>query len=171
MDLKALVLEAWEILQLKEATIHRVAHDRSKLQGAVLCILIGALATSLGFFFFPVSVGFAVYRPDLGWVVGSALGAAVTQALVLAVTGFVAERLFHSKLSTQGYFQVLGMASLVNLLGLVPGLGIVASVWMLVVMGKVLHSEGKMEPGAIAVLIVLLMVFFGALSYAQVWGF
>lgn len=171
MDAKQVATEALEILQLKDATIHAVAHDRSKLQSAALCLAIGALASSLGLLLFPLHLGLITYRPDLSWVIGAAVGGALGQAFVLYLVGLGTEKIFHSQLSAQGFFQVLATASLVNVLGLVPGLSVFSSIWILVVTAKVLHSEGKLEAPVIALVLLLVMILFGSASYYGMGGF
>lgn len=167
MDLKLLLLEAWSILQLKEPSIHRVAHDRSTFKPAWLGLAIGALASSFGLLLFPVSMGMFIYRPDFGWILESAVGAVLGTALIFFVVGWVAERLFRSQISAQGFFQVMAYASLVNVLDLVPGLGVITSIWLLIVFGKVLHGEGKLETGPIVLLYCLFLVLLGSFSYSS----
>lgn len=167
MDFKTIATEALEVLQLKERAIHSVAHDRSKLQAALLCLGVGALASSLGLVLFPIHMGLITYRPDLAWVIGSAFGGALGQAIVLILVGLLAEKVFQSKLPTQAFFQVMAYASLINVLGLIPSLSIFTSLWILVVTVKVLHSEGKLEAPAIVLLLAFIILLFGSASYYQ----
>ena len=164
MDYKQIGTEALEVLQLKDSAIHAVAHDRTKLNASLLCLGVGALASSLGLVLFPVHVGLITYRPDLGWVLGSAIGGALGQIVVILLIGLLAERVFHSKLSTQGFFQVLATASVVNVLGLISSLSFLAWFWMMAVTAKVLHSEGKMEAPSILLILVLILILFGSVS-------
>ncbi len=165
MDFKTIATEALEILQLKDKAVHSVAYDRSKLQSGLLCLGVGALAASLGLVLFPVHMGLIVYRPDLSWILSSAVGGALGQAVVLILVGLLAEKVFQSKLPTQGFFQVMSYASLVNVLGLIPGLSLFSMLWMLVVSAKVLHSEGKLEAPAILLLLAFIVLLFGSVSY------
>ncbi|QQR55252.1 hypothetical protein IPG41_01690 [Candidatus Peregrinibacteria bacterium] len=165
MNFADIASEAWQILQLKEAALHSVAQDRGKWRNALLCIGLGTLALSLCPLFFPIRVEWVTYRPDLFAVLFFALSGALARIFILFCMGLVAEKLFHSKLSAQGFFQVLGYASLVNVLGILPGLGGISSLWLLVVTAKLLHSEGKMQGEAIFIFLFILMVIFWLLPF------
>lgn len=165
MNMQTLFKDALDILQLKDVSIHSVAHDDSKMQNALLCLGLGAVASSLGFLLFPVHMGIITYRPDLVSVLLTAVGSGLTLLLSLSVLGFLAEKLFQSKLETLGFVRVLATASLVNVLSLIPSLGLVAGIWMLVVTVKVLTTEGKLQPLQIGILLFLTFIAFAALSF------
>jgi hypothetical protein len=171
MDFKIIASEALEVLQLREKAIHAVAHDRSKLQSALLCLGAGALVSSLGFVLFPIHMGPITYRPDLTWVIGSALGGALGQAIVLILVGLLAENVFQSKLPAQGFFQVMAYASLINVLGLIPTLSVFSWIWILVVTVKVLRSEGQLETPALVLLLAFIILLFGSACYYQIGNY
>ena len=165
MNIQTLFKDAVDVLQLKDVSIHSVAHDKSKMQNALLGLGIGAVASSLGFLLFPVHMGIITYRPDLVSVLLTAVGSGLTLLLSLSVLGFLAEKLFQSKLDTLGFVRVLATASLVNVLSVIPSLGIVAGIWMLVVTVKVLTTESKLQPLQIGILLLLTLLVFAVLGF------
>ena len=62
------------------------------------------------------------------------------------------------------YVKVAGHGMIVGIASIVPGLGILASLWGLVIIGKALHILGKLEIFEIVVLIVINIIVVGAIG-------
>jgi hypothetical protein len=163
MDLQKSLKQAWDILLLKDVAMQAVAKDSSALPVS-LGIFAGATVLSkLGTLLIPYSTGMIVYRPSfVDFLVSSVLGIGVGIAM-LFLTGLLAERLFHSKLSTEATVRVLGHASLITALGFYQPLNIISGIWYLVVLCTVLTRLGKLQPGSILLLIILDLLLSGVL--------
>lgn len=164
MDFQKSVKQAWDILLIKEPAMQAVANDKEALTPALVILAVASVLSSLGSFFFPSVVGLVTYRSglmDVAWQ--SALSILVGVA-VLYITGYFVQQVFHAKITMEGYVRVMGHATLVNILGLIPALSSVSGIWSLVVMCIFLSRVGKMQPGSIILLILLEALVFGALG-------
>ena len=163
MNLKKSFQSALEILQLNESAMTQVAMDGEATRPAALFVVLGALAAGLGVTFFPVHMGMVVYRPDLFWIVKMTFFESVGMLLGLYFGGFVAEKVFHSRLNRDGFVRVMGHASLLGVLAVFPPLSILC-VWNLVVWWRVCTRIGKMQPEATVLFLIILVVFAAGLS-------
>ena len=167
MDLQKSLKQAWDILLLKEPAMNQVAKDPDALQPAYIIVALTSVVTALGNMLFPTVVGRVVYRYEwLDMVLDAGLSIAFGIGL-LYLTGYLAESVFHSKLSMQGYVKVMGHATLVNIVALFPPVSFIAGVWALVVMCFTLNKLGKMQAGSIILLILLQGLVFAAIGYAM----
>ncbi len=160
MDPQKTLSQAFEIIKLKEPAMQTVAKDANALQPALIIIVLGSIIGGLGSYFFPSSLGMVTYQPDIGGLVISMLTAALLSIFGLFLTGFLAERVFHSKLNTQGYVKVMGYANILSFLAIYPYLAIVSGIWTFVVFCYVLSKVGKLGAGSIILLILLLALIF-----------
>ena len=164
MDLQKSLKQAWDILLFKEPVMQSVANDKEALTPALVILAIASVISSLGSFIFPSVVGLVTYRSGLMDVVlQSAISIGVGIA-VLYITGYFAEQIFHAKVTMEGYVRVMGHATLVNVIGLIPAFSGVGGIWGLVVMCIFLNKIGKMEAGPIVLLILLEVLVFGAIG-------
>ena len=171
MDFQKSLKQAWEILTLKEPTMHAVAKDPEALTPALLMVGLGSLGTAVGMMRFPSVVGEVYYSLGWGDAVAQAALATIFGVAVLYITGYFAEKVFHSKLDMNGYVRVIGYASLVNVLGILPALSMVSWIWGLVVMCTLLSRLGKMQAGQIFLLILIeLLVLVGLGLVMMVFG-
>lgn len=155
MDLQQSLKQAWEICLLKEPTMAAVAKDSQALKPALIIVAGVGLLGAIGSYIFPSTVGMVTYRYDLiDLVVQAAISVAVGIGL-LYITGYLAERVFHSKLDMESYVKVAGHASLVNAVSFIPMLSGIAGLWSLVILVVILHKIGKMQAGSIILLILL----------------
>ncbi len=161
MDPQKTFSQAFEIVKLKEPAMQTVAKDAKALQPALIITVLGAIIGGLGSYFFPTTLGLVTYQPDVSGVVVSMVTSALITILGLFLTGFLAERVFHSKLNMHGYVKVMGHANILSFLAIYPYLGIVSLVWTFVVFCYVLSKLGKLGVGSIILLILLeLLIFF-----------
>lgn len=163
MDIQKSLQDAWEVLLLKEPTMNTLGKDRNALRPALLIFAAATFVAAFGRMFFPSVMGMVTYRSGLYDV---ALEAAISIAIgigMLYLAGYLAERLFHSKLDTQGYVTIMGHAGLVNVLGLIPALSTISGFWTLIVMCVVLNKLGKLQAGSIVLLILLEILIMAVL--------
>lgn len=148
-----------------------VAKDPQALTPALIMVGIASIATALGTMLFPSVMDLVTYQSGLGDVVMQASLSIIFGIAVLYITGYFAEQIFHSKLDMNGYVRVMGHATLVSVLGLLPALSPLAGLWSLVVMCVVLSRLGKMQPGSIVLLILMeILVFVGIALIMMVFG-
>lgn len=165
MDIQKTFKDAVDIALLKEPAMHAVTTEKDGLKSALLMIVVGALASSFGTFIFPSTYGMITYRPDITWVLSSFIVASLIGIALLYLMGFLAERLFHSKLSMESYVKILGHASILNFISIIPALSIVSGIWGLVVMWIVLTKLGKLEAGSVILLLIIEFVLvFGVMG-------
>ena len=161
MDFQKTFSQAFEIVKLKEPAMHTVAKDPHALQPALIITVLGSAIGGLGTYLFPRGMGFVTYRSDLPGVVIAIVLAALVAIAGLFLTGFLAERVFHSKLDMHGYVKVMGFANILALLTFYPPLAIVSGIWTFVVFCVVLSKLGKLGVGSIILLILLEILIFG----------
>jgi len=156
---------ALDIVLLKEPAMHAVVAEKDGLKSALAMVFLGALASSLGSYIFPRTYGMITYRPDITWMLSGIVMATVLGIALLYLVGFLAEKLFHSKLSMEAYVRILGYASVLNFISIIPDLSIVAGIWGLVVMWIVLTKLGKLEAGSVILLLIIeFVLIFGVMG-------
>lgn len=148
-----------------------VAKDTQALTPALIMVGLASICTAVGTMLFPSVMGLVTYRSGLEDVLTQAALSIVFGIAVLYITGYFAEQIFHSKLDMNGYVRVMGHATLVNALGIIPALSMVSGLWGLVVMCVALSRLGKMQPGSIVLLILMeILVFVGIALIMLVFG-
>ena len=144
-----------------------VAKDPAALQPALLMVVATSILTALGSYLFPSTMGMVTYRYDIGALVGQALISIVMGVGLLYATGYLAEKVFHSKLDMNGYVRVAGHSMIVNTIGILPAAAGIGGLWSLVIFCVLLNKLGKMQAGSIILLLLLegvvLMVLAGLL--------
>lgn len=158
MNIQKSLQDAWELLLLKEARLNSIAKDKNALQPALIIFVVAALIAAFGPMFLPYAVDMVNYRSGFFDVLFQGAFSALIGIGMLYLSGYLAEKLFNSKLDTQGYVNIMGHAGLVNILGLIPALSLISGIWTLVVMCFALNKVGKLQAGSI-VLLILLQVF------------
>jgi hypothetical protein len=165
MDFSKTFKSAFDIIMLKDAAMKKVAEDKNALQPALMIVGLVAIVTALGLWVFPSSyAGYVFYRPDITWLLGKAIWTFALSIASLYLVGYLAVVLFKSKLDMNSYVKVMGHGMFVGIAHIVPGLGILASLWSLVILGKVLHGLGKLEIIEIIVLVVINIIVIGAVG-------
>ncbi len=166
MDLVNNFKQGLDVAMLKLDVIKHLSDDKSDIKAVFLVVAVSILIATLGYVIFPVSYGgYLVYSPDLGWVIGHALGNFVIYVIFLYLIGYLAENLFYAKISMEGFVRVMGHAAVISVLGIVPQLAVVGSIWSLVVLWKVLRDIGKLDEAPTVLLIIIAVIFLSALGY------
>jgi hypothetical protein len=152
-----------EILKLNRSRINAVAGRESEGFGiAMIYLFIGSLGAPLGTAIIGYSIlGTRITMPFFDAVFGAVVTAFAVM-LTLYVTNLVAQRLFKGKGAFPQFFRVMGYAYLLNIvafLTFVPFLGVLVSLYLLVVTFITLKEIHKMDDTN-AVLTIL--VTFGA---------
>ena len=155
MDFNKTFQSARDIAMLKVPGMKKVAEDKNAFKPALFIVALASFIVALGYFIFPVSMSGFVYRPDLVWVISQTLMVFVMNVVMLYVVGFLGEELFKAKLDMNGFVRVMGHAMVVNVLAIIPVLSLVSGLWMLVLLFKVYKELGKLETGAIILLLIL----------------
>lgn len=151
--------------------MNAVAKDPQALTPALIIIGLASVCTAVGTMLFPSVMGVVVYRSGLGDGLLQAALSIVFGIALLYIMGYFAEQIFHSKLDMNGYVRVMGHATLVSVLGILPALSPLVGLWSLVVMCVVLSRLGKMQPGSIVLLILMeILVFVGIGLVMMVFG-
>jgi hypothetical protein len=164
MDIYTSLTRAWDVIFLKETTMQAVAKDKESLTPALLIVVFSSFIVASGHYLFPSVLGGVLYRYDLAAVLLETLIFSITQIAFLYFTGFLAEKLFHSKLDTQAYVRVAGHGTLVNILGVIPVVSLLGSIWFFIIFLTILSKLGKLQVGSIILLVLLQMImalFFG----------
>lgn len=164
MDLQKSAQEAFEIAKLKEPVMNAVAKDAGALQPALIIVVAAAVLGALGSYLFPVSYGMVTYRLDTAGLIAQILIASVVGIGGLYLGGFLAEKVFNSKLNMAGYLRVMGYASIVNALGIYPPLSAISGIWSLVILCFVLNKLGKLNAGSIVLFVLLYFVVMGVVA-------
>lgn len=161
-----------EILKLNKKAIESVAGNAKGGAAALIFLVAGAIAAPLGSLIFGYKILNVVYWPDIVAVLIQAVFAAVMAVAVIFVTTVVANKLFKGKGSFADYFRVMGLAyglNVVILLGyavpsLAPLLGLVASIWGLVIMFYALQIIFKLDNTNVILTIIVTIVAMVVLS-------
>ena len=163
MDFQKIFDDAWGIASLKLAVMRKVGADKEALHPALLIMAFSAIAAGLGLFILPPSIGsFITYRIGLIDVLSQGLVIFAFSVASLYLAGYLAENMFKAKVDMQHYVRVLGYGSIVGFLAIVPALGVIGTIWQFVIMWKYLREVGKMEVGAIILLLILQAIIMGA---------
>lgn len=173
MDIQKSLKQAWEILLLKEPTMHSVAKDSNATQPALLIVAVVSVLSAFGLMLFPSVVEMVSYRYGATDVATQAVIGTIIGIASLYITGYLAERVFNSKLDMNGYVRVAGHAYLVNVLSFFPAFSSLAGIWALVVMCYTLNKLGKMSAGPIILLILLealIVVVFAGIVLGSTMG-
>ncbi|MBA4336641.1 hypothetical protein C0416_02600 [bacterium] len=167
-DFKAEFMNAIEILKLNEKKMTEVATRKTTATAALLFILIGMVAVSLGMYLMIPSV----WRPSLMYLVFSMVYSLVAMLLVIFATDFVGSQLFKGKGDFGQLFRVFGYSYILMipyiLLAVAPGLAsiisLAAGVWMLVVSYKIIMVIKKLNPTHTIFTILIVAVGLGVIS-------
>ena len=138
--------------------MQEVAKDSKALTSAFFIVIGSSVLGALGHYFFPYVIVGVTYRYDLTAVIFESFFMSFVSIGLLYFTGFFAEKVFHSKLSTQAYVCVMGHAFFVRALGVVPVLLFVGSIWYFFLFITVLSKLGKLQPIPIFLLVLFLFV-------------
>lgn len=176
MDLHASFQQAVRILRLDEKVMAHLALDSKNHKPGpefyhpiLFFVFLGALASNLGEYFFPSHYGAVTYQLNLGEALLRSVMGTLMALVGLFVVGFFVERVFHAKVSMNGYVRVMAYASVVSVVNLFPPLAWLASIWLFVVFCFFLYRVGKLEP--LAILLLLLLEGVVVLSLSLAWAF
>lgn len=164
MDFQKSLSQAFEVVKLKEPAMQTLAKDPKALEPALIITALGAVLGGLGTYFFPYQMMGVSYQPDVPGLIVSILTVALITLLGLFLTGYLAEKVFHSKLSMHGYVKVMGHANILSFFSIYPLLSILSAVWTFVVFCFVLSKLGKLGVGSIILLILLGLLIFGVMG-------
>lgn len=168
--------DIWAILRLDRAKIKEVAGRESEGIGlAFVYLVIGGIATSLGGLIFGYTL------PILGTVrlspVNALLGAVVSVAVQLIgfyLADLIANRFFQGKGHFAALMRVMGYASLIMVVGVCtffPLLGVIASIWLVVVYFVVLRELYQLSNVNVILVIILTGIAVAILfSILRVFG-
>lgn len=135
-DFRGEIADAIKIISLDERVIAEIARDVGATRKAILFIFISILSSHIGLLlFYPHYVGFA---SPLGLFSSVAMGLFFT-VFFIWITSLVAERLFKGKASYDEFLRVMGYASFVGILNIVPEFSLISGIIYLIVMVKVLR--------------------------------
>ena len=169
MDFAKIFKDAFDIVMLKVPTMRKVAEDKEGLRNAVMMVALVSVIGALGYYVFPVTyAGYVTYRPDVMWLLGQTAWSFALGMGSLYLLGYLAEVLFKSKLSMNAFIRVAGLGMVVSVASIVPSLGMIASLWSLVIVGKVLQDLGKLEIAEIVILVVINIVIGLALRMSGI---
>ena len=146
MDFAKIFGNAKDIVSLKMDIMKLIAGKKNLLQEVVMLAFLSSFAAALGRYLFPVSVGdLVLYRPEPLDVVWQTIGGVVISLIILYVMGAISEHLFKTKVKMESFVWVMGYASILGFLQIIPALGIVAGIWSLVVLWKFMSEIGGMK--------------------------
>lgn len=166
MDFFKVFRQGVDVAMLKRSEMRRLAGDKGNIKEVLLIVGVSVLIATLGYVIFPVSYGgYLVYSPDFGWVISHAFGNFVVYMVFLYLLGYLAENLFKSQLKMEGFVNVMGHAAIISIIGIVPQLAVIGSIWSLVILWNVLRGLGKMEVASTVLLVIIAVVFLSALGY------
>lgn len=150
------VLNAFEIMKLNVGVMTVVKGDEKATIPAVFFMLAVSLASALNQVIFPVKVmGIVIYTPDAGTVLVVWLGGFVGLVLGCVIMNFVAQKLFRGKAKFIEFLRVSGYAALLGVVSILPVVGIVAGLWGLVVLFKNLKIVHKLtDGGAVGTMVI-----------------
>lgn len=148
-DVKKEFMNAIEILKLNEKKMQEIATRKTTATSALLFILVGIVAMTIGQYFMFGSW----YRPSMGSVIISMVIQLVGVIVGIFAIDFVATQFFKGKGNFGQLFRVFGYSYILMipyiLLPLAPGLmsviSLVAGIWMLVVMFKAMGVIKKLN--------------------------
>lgn len=157
------------IIKLDKKVIESVAKSDKGGPAAALFLLVGVAATPLVQMLVGIRVFNTTIRPDLSSTLMGILGALIAAGLGFVVTTMVATKLFKGKGTLAQYFNVVGLAYGLNVLGaigvLIPGLialvPLVVGIWGLVVGYVVLKTVFHLDnTNAVLTIIVTVVAMF-----------
>ena len=172
MNIQKSLDQAFSVLKLKEPVMHALASDKNALTPALFLVALSAVVGSLGLYFFPFSYREVTYQLDSGDLAVEIVRSVIWGIAGLYIVGFLAEKVFHSHLSMQGYVQVMGHAALVGILAIYPPLTLISGIWFFVVFCYVLSKLCKLSVGKIILLLLLIILITGLAEnlYSGVFG-
>lgn len=169
MDIQKTFKDALDIVFLKEPAMHSVSADEDGLKPAIMMVGIGAIASALGLYLFPEVRGIVVYRLDFAALLSQAVSTFAMSIGLLYLTGYLAEKLFHSKLSMGSFVKIMGHAYILNILGLFPQISLIPLIWFFVVLWRVLTRVAKL--GTANTIVLLVIEFFALICLGFVLVF
>lgn len=156
MDYKSYLKQAGEVVMLSESAMQRVAITKEFLKPGMVILAISSLAGAFGLYFFPYG-GIVVYRPDLLTSLWVAARGFIIALVALYVVGYVLQEFFKAKLSMEGFVKIMSFGSLIKVIDIVPRLGVISSVWLLVILLVTLRKIAKLAWPESAVLILVMI--------------
>lgn len=133
---------AIEVIKLNSKKMHEISTRKTTATAAFLFILIGALAMSLGTY---LSIP-GLYRPSVIYLLISLAFNVALPIVTIFVMDFVASKFFKGKGNFSQLFRVLGYGYILMIVGLIPAILPLASLWYLVVTYKALETVKKVNP-------------------------
>ena len=143
---------AMEIVQLKGKSMDAVSKDKNAFKMAMLFIAIGGVASAIGSFN-PIGI---ILNPILA-IVASFVGVGILHLIA---------KLFGGKAKYQELYSVIGLASILQWISIIPLLGMalggIAGLWMMVVNVIAVKNMHKLSIGK-AVIVVLIPVIIAVI--------
>lgn len=164
LSLSAVLRLSWDVVRLDRAAIDKA---RGPAVGLGFVLLVVALAGAVGGFWEgPAAVlGYGVWR-------------VLQHLFVVAVVHFLAT-VFGERGSFEGLFKALGLGSVVQVVGIVPLGGLVATVWYFFILVRVMEQVYGMDAGKAVVIALFpaflviagtVMLFFGLITLGALTG-
>lgn len=154
---------ALDVAKLNPSRMTAVAQSPQLTQMAVLFVLMASFAGAFGPFFFPIHQGPVSYSPTFFEALMNGVTASLMVFLSLYLVNLIADRVFHAKGSFEVFFRVVGYGYLVGLLNIFPALNFISSLWILVIVYKVLKMFKHLSARDAVLTLVILAVVYGLL--------
>lgn len=153
---------AIEIIKLNTKKMHDVSERKTSGKGAIIFIILAAIAMNLGVYFSLLRFDFL--RPSILSMVISAVIYIVLMIVMIFVLDFVGSHFFKGKGNFGQLFKVLGYGNLIMVAGIISILGGIAGIWYLVIMYKALATVKKLNVTSIILTIVITIVVGGIIG-------
>jgi len=160
-EMKGIFSSALGVIKLNANTMSAVAKSPAATFNAYLIIIAVTVIGALGMWLFPPRFLGAVLRPSFMTLVWTAVYQVVMTFVGLHLLGYIAKSAFHSKESMFSMVRVLGYGMLVMVVGIIPQISIIPSIWTLaigfVALRKVMKL--KLEHAIFTILIAAVVMF------------
>lgn len=143
--------KALQIAFFKEKDMHDVALDKKKTNYAYYIIATSGVLSIIGQQIF----GNGWFKPTLGYSIYHGVFQVISTIAMIYLMSFIAKKLFSGKSKCDEFFRVMGYASVVSFIAIIPSISLIGGFWYLALMFVILKTIHKLTTGgAIGTIIV-----------------
>jgi hypothetical protein len=161
-----------QIVKLDKKAIEDVSKDKKGATGALIFLVVGALASPLAMAIFGVTLFGITVRPAIGDVFIQAILAVIMAGLVIFITSLVAIKLFKGHGTFSEYFRIAGLTYGLNVIGIISFIipsfgmliGLLVGIWMLVINYIAIKIVFKLDDTNTVLTMIVTVVVFMLLS-------
>ena len=153
--------KALQIAFFKEKDMHDVALDKKKTNYAYYIIAASGALGVIGQQIF----GNGWFKPTLGYSIYHGVFQVISTIAIIYLMSFIAKKLFSGKGKFDDFFRVMGYASIVSFVAIIPSISLIGGLWYLALIFVILKTIHKLTTGgAIGTIIVSIIAAMIAIA-------